>query len=215
MAGTLLAVTCGSGDYRAYARMFAERWNDLNDVECRDLSNAAPWPLCRSKPGFVKAYVFDLVEDAIDRIMWIDADCYPAIRAPLDDLPDVPFAACLDHPAQLESLKQKRPEMCVLPKSFNSGVFVARRAECATIFRKLQKTRDSFGLRFEQGALNMLVHERLGSWVELGIEWNWRPALARILKSCSVPYIFHDAGKPGHKRLSGLYENSISPPWEK
>lgn len=195
-----VAVTFGTGKCRKLAELVTARWNQINDCPCINLTDVIPWDQCPKRVGFGKAYIWDCVRPDVERIIWLDADTYPVIRAPLEELPDVPFAAVRDFPGTLKNIQRKCPEMRSLSISFNSGVFVCRR-DTIPVFDELKKTRDPHGMRFEQGALNLLVMEILGGWARLPIEWNWTSAHARHTygektKVKRVPYVYHTAGQP-------------------
>lgn len=134
------------------------RFKKLNGVEVHYYSEkdfATP-PVC---PNFAKAWIWDLVPESVERILYMDIDTVPV--RPIDEIPDVAFAAAHDVAWGAARAAEAWP---VLGKQgnffFSNGIFLAHRSTRESFERiKFHQTsqRDQIQL-FDCSVFNLILH---------------------------------------------------------
>lgn len=123
-----MVVSFGDGPYQGIAETVVHRFQRLNDVEGLVL-DIMQLPNNLVHPTWAKAWIWDLVPDDVERVIWIDADVVP-VKPMMDLVPefDVPFCGVLDHPRATRQCAEWHNEAVLqLAHYFNAGVFVAHR----------------------------------------------------------------------------------------
>jgi hypothetical protein len=196
-----LAVTFGDHFYQWIAKAFAKRFEELNGIEAMAID-----PLkCPNleDPIWVKAWLWDLVPEDVDRIIWFDADNVPI--APIADLLpsfDYPFCAVLDLPETVQEAVWKAEEVRACDHYFNMGFFVAQRVT-RPVFEDLKGYVDKDLGFADQSAFNVCL-ARYYDETDLGVlpkTCNW------LQSSGATPNdirMFHLAGMDGAVRLQVL-----------
>jgi lipopolysaccharide biosynthesis glycosyltransferase len=218
-----LIVTAGTGDrHRDLARLMEAHVNEMarqveGGIPCSDLSDLMPWDEMRI-PHHCKFYIWRLVGDGIDRLIWIDTDTFMKRAITEDELPDVPFAAVEDiwQKVGMEGHKRKLLEhdRCIFKtyqQYFNAGVMVCRR-DAIPVFdlaREIANTKFKRSKFYDQDHFNYAVWVTLGDG-EKSTGWH---ALDRIYnvqepyKPCPGAVVLHLLGPDrNHKRLEEYYE---------
>lgn len=145
---------------------------------------------------WAKAWIWDVVPNNVNRIMFLDYDIVPLRPFPPDAIPDVPFAACLDNQGQLNAYCALYPVFDRGGGVFNGGFFIARRDTRPSfdILKSFLTVREdtSFAGRDEQIVLNHLIQATVGV--------HWLPQHYHWLASLDVPLVdrsilMHPCGK--------------------
>lgn len=111
-------------------------------------------------PTYAKAWLWDVVPEDTQQIMFIDFDMVP-LRA-MPEIPDVPFAAVSDAHWYINHMRSMYPFFAKTRYVFNAGFFVARR-DTRSCFDQLKSFVVStgydspYGSTFEQTPLNHLI----------------------------------------------------------
>ena len=126
-------------------------------------------------PNYAKAWIWDLAKPNTDKILYLDSDV--AMIKPFSNLEkmDGAFYACDDVINYLNA-DLGLPKV---PNYFNAGIFFCSR-ESKPVFKKLQEilkdeTWDDH--MYEQHWMNILVHQILGGYSKLDLNYNWLPCL--------------------------------------
>lgn len=189
--------------YPEAAKCFAERWNRLagyvdDGFECIDLSNVLPWKDMVDH-CFCKYHVWDVIPEDVERIIWVDCDCFQTRPVRLGELPDARFSAVPDAEQSQEKMRAGWPPAADVVRFFNAGVFMCTR-ELRPMFdvmkaidQDLSATRD-YG---DQSWINLHVartykdfNTNPTGWYDLGNEWNSLPDKEQP----SRPILVHLAG---------------------
>ncbi|KKL74810.1 hypothetical protein LCGC14_2061180 [marine sediment metagenome] len=165
-----IIVTAGCGEYRPWAARLAERAQKLNGMPCVDMSDALCWEGL-THPAWCKAQVWEHVPARVDRVVWLDADVFPARRMPVEDVPSTRFAAVPEPPRILEQERAKLPALKDCRAYCNAGVMVMTR-EAAPVMLELGRRMLSAeqGHYYDQSWLNALL---MGAFSALPAAWNW------------------------------------------
>jgi hypothetical protein len=210
----LLAVTYGINEYAPLAEALASRWNRISKFKMVDLSPHMPIERFYWRPGFGKAWIWDLVDKKVDRLLWVDADAFLVRPIPPERVPNVPFAAVPDDPAVIERVVKLNPgsvELAKLTSVFHAGVFVARRDETTKAFDELKDGvhQASYGARYEHMMLNLAVSRHVGRWHKLPPEYNCMPGPGAKpgseFDTLKIPHIYHFAGQAEKTSLRIMY----------
>lgn len=139
----------------------AERFEALNHKKVQIIRKAdLPAEAQNVYPPYAKAWLWDLVPDTVERIMFIDFDLIP-LRA-LPPLPDAPFLAVPDTPGYVDHMRGMYPHFAKTRHVFNSGFFVAHR-DTRACFERLKSFAITigydlpYGLTYEQTPMNHLI----------------------------------------------------------
>lgn len=141
----IIAFTGGYGDeYKRLAKNLVTKFTSLNNINIKIINEDV---LNIKIPYFCKAYIWDLVDNNINTIIWLDADIVPFKK--LDIYNTQFFSACLDIYHHDKSIK----------KYFNSGFFICNR-RTRQIFNKLKDMKPyGIGPGQDQECLNKLLNE--------------------------------------------------------
>lgn len=221
--GKTLIVTAGHGEpFRFWASRLVNHINTMADktpgaVRAYDMSDDIKWEDIKYVM-MCKLYAWRLVPADVERIMWIDTDCYTT-RAIMDaELPWEPFSAVVD-PWALKlaadniPMPGKRKTLMQLPGYFNAGVYIATRQAIPVYEAALAAGPCMFTKRpspaCEQDLTNYMVWQALGhgteaGWNALGEEWNTMWDFPVNPKT--VPIVMHLAGMDTSRRSQILDE---------
>jgi len=174
-----VALTYGDGHYAPIRDIITDRFRELNEIETRlILPEHVPFPLWRG--AWIKPFLWELVEDDVDRILWFDADMVP-LRPVMDLLPKdpVPFAAVSDCPQAALTAIREEPTLTGARHYFNTGFFIASR-DSIPMFKEAQKLMPAHGKTvrtyffWEQTPINMAIEKHLrDEAVSLPAQLNW------------------------------------------
>ena len=84
------------GFIRSVVGRCADRFAKLNGARPRIISKPPEGAPPGVHPAFYKAWIWDIVPDNVDRVMYLDYDIVPL--RPLGEIPDCLFGACSGHP---------------------------------------------------------------------------------------------------------------------
>ena len=164
-----VVATAGCGKFRQWAARLATRSTMLQGAPCLDLSDVADWSNL-PHPAWVKARLWDMLPEGVDRVVWLDADVYPLRRMLLADVPDdVYFAAMPESCEPPDCEKKKMPSLT--GTYYNAGIFVASRRSKSlfdVMKRKMHDLRQ--GCYYDQSWFNVLLG---GKAYPLQTTWNW------------------------------------------
>lgn len=199
-----VAVTAANLKLRPFAAAVAKRFTELSDFECLDLSGSMPWSHMKH-PSWCKAWIWDFVPADVERIVWIDADCFPLRPMELCHVPDADFAALPDARGTFTAEQGRCPFLAGLTRYFNAGVFVARRGATEALMRELGERmhEEITGNCWDQSWFNYLVARDIPDWWELPREFNCNPRSM----FCEEPFIIHFAGIPNRILLLALFRS--------
>lgn len=180
-----MMVTSGTGPFAEFAPRVARLFKRLNGTKTMVIDEE---PEKLRDPGFIKAYIWDLVPDHVERVVWVDADVVPFRSLPLEDVFGTPFAAVLEANEQtIEKQAAKHSRFARIRSYFQSGVFVCDRSSVGAFDAlKLRQKEKAIAYR-EQSWLNVAVEDEIGGFQVLSSDWNWLlgrgspPRTARML----------------------------------
>lgn len=155
-----LAVTFGNGSFQLIAETFARRFEKLNGIKAVALDPLGVPAL--EDPSWVKAWLWDLVPESVDCIIWFDADSVPI--APIVDLlpkSDYPFGAVQDMQDSITEAVRHCAEAKECKYYFNAGFFFARRVTRPLFEDWKALMRDGAGFR-DQTSLNITLNRYYG-----------------------------------------------------
>ena len=163
-----IAVTAGTWKLEAFAAAVARRFTAISEFPCLDLSGSMPWKHMKH-PSWCKSWIWEFVPADVDRIVWIDADCFPLKPMKLADVPDAPFAAMNDSKGTFNAEKERCAFLKDVTRYFNAGVFVARRDATEDLMRELgQRMHEEVtGNCWDQSWFNYLVNRDIPDWLNL------------------------------------------------
>ena len=157
-----------------------------------------PKEALRSHSQYSKAWLWDVVPDDVDRILYFDFDLVPL--RPLPEIPDAPFVAVPDAQWYSEAQAARYLLLDDTAKYFNSGFFIAKR-ETRPAFEKLkalvERKHPNDTRPYDQTKLNLLIQSEY--------EVAWLP------RSCNViaPSADSEAGEAAiNMHLCGLSQSS-------
>lgn len=217
-----LIITAAKGvRHERWAAQLVRHLNWLHgDIPAIDLSRRVDWD-AMSCPLMVKAHVWRLVPEQVERIVWIDVDTYVTRPIYGNELPTYPFSAVPDPwVATTVADNKDTGEFALyryLPGYFNSGVFVATRDSIPAfewaIEQELNLQREDVDWFREQDLLNYAVWTMLGGqrhddpgWHVMDEAWNYMHS--NRLGSMSDAVVIHLAGTKGEEKqreLARLY----------
>lgn len=170
-----LAIT-SDGFERMVVSRCADRFASLNGARPRIYTRPPKGAPNNIHPAFYKAWIWDMVPDDVERIMFIDYDMVP-VRS-LGELPECMFGACIGYSGLLATA-------AYLPyfrtrTYFNTGLFLAHRKmrpvfEQLKAFASIDPSQTLLGIN-EQVPLNILAHAVTVPTV-LPAEWNYQIAM--------------------------------------
>lgn len=204
-----LIVTAGHGKrYARIAALSAEWVNRIagprGAIPAMDLSPHIDW---RSlpRPHYAKAFIWDHVPAAVDRVIWVDADA--VVLRPIQEhqLPNCAFAATPDVGTDVPKLLAESPQLAGIDRFefFNSGVMAMTRATMPVFEGLKERIGQKTGHYHDQGWLNLLVKQHLGGWTRLDDRFNAVVNLSDVTDA----FIMHLAGHWGKTHyIEALYE---------
>ena len=188
-----VAVTAGmQWWYPEAARRFTERFNRLasyrdDGFECVNANELLKGQWSRIKDHrFIKSYLWDVLPEDIDRILWLDCDMFQSRPIGLSDLPDVPWAAVRDTKWTDEKTREEYAwAQNEVIQFFNGGVFLAKR-ETRDIFEfvkgiseqiiagemKTHHTGDQKWFNLAVARKYKDFANNYSGWLDMGNEWN-------------------------------------------
>lgn len=89
-----------------------------------------------ASPLFVRYYIWQLVPDDVDRVIFVNNDIIPMAPLPFNELPDCDFAAVADQPSVYEAVSARIPVIKRAGTYFNTNVFMATR-KTAPLFKRI------------------------------------------------------------------------------
>jgi hypothetical protein len=151
-------------------------------------------------PTYAKAWLWDVVPEDVQRILFLDFDVVPL--RPLPEIPDASFVAVPDAQWYVDRMRSMYPFIAKTRHVFNAGFFVARR-DTRSVFEQLKSFTVTLGCEnpykesYEQTPLNHLVQS--------SFEVHWLPRTFHCLAhtnyaEVSDAYMLHFAGIPGNAR---------------
>ena len=168
----IIAIT-DDGFARSVISRAADRFGRLNGVRPRVITTPPPGAPTDVHPAFYKAWLWDMVPDSVNRIMFMDFDIIP-VRS-LGDIPDCEFGACMGH-SGLPGLSKCSPFIRQTETYFNSGMFLAHRSTRPVFDRvKLFSTslEHSFMRHIDQAVFNVLMQHELNVTI-LPEDWSYQ-----------------------------------------
>jgi len=171
----MLAIT-DDGFKRSVVSRIADRFGKLNGVRPRVITSPPPGVPEDVHPTFYKAWLWDIVPDRVDRIMFMDWDVLPV--RPLGEIPDCSFGACRGY-SDIGPVSKYLPFIRETGLFFNAGLFLA-----GEVTRPLFDQVKPFACKWEysllryadQGMFNVLLQDGLDITV-LPDDWNYQPAV--------------------------------------
>jgi lipopolysaccharide biosynthesis glycosyltransferase len=153
----------------------AERFEVLNGIRPRIIREADMLEIgdpALASPKFAKCYLWDLMPDSVDRILYYDRDIVP-MRA-LGELPDADFAAAPDIDQVLERGKTLWPLFQQTRFYFNSGLMLARRntRPVFDMVKSMQCSRRDAANFHDETLFNLVAHHMHGVY-RLPRAWNY------------------------------------------
>lgn len=180
------------------AQWVADRFEVLNGHTMQIIQrNDIPAIAQDVHPQYMKAWLWDIVPETTQRILFMDWDIIPLRQLP--EIPDVPFAAAPDDQMFIDRRVVDYPAIKATGTYFNAGFFIARR-DTQSVFDQVKlfavdRTRaDHTNGDFEQTYLNLLIQ------AAVGITW--------LPYTCNVISLF--AGASGSRGAVNLHLNSLS-----
>ena len=179
----------------------AARFAALNKKEVLVVGRAdLPKEALLGHPTYAKAWLWDVVPEHVQRILFFDYDVVP-LRA-LPEIPDAPFVAVPDAQWYIDRMRLTYPFFAKTQYVFNAGFFVARR-DTRSIFEQLKSFVVTLGCEspyketYEQTPLNHLIQS--------SFDVCWLPRTFHCLAHTNyveVPdaYMLHFAGTSGNTR---------------
>jgi len=151
----------------------ADRFGELNGVRPRIITSPPPGAPRDVHAGFYKAWLWDVVPERVDRIMFMDFDIIP-VRS-LGDIPDCEFGACMGH-SGLPYISRNLPFIRDTGMYFNSGMFLASKST-RPIFDRVKRfatSREySFMRHMDQAVFNVLMQHELNVTI-LPEDWSYQ-----------------------------------------
>ena len=204
-----VAVTAGVRYWYAEAAMrLTNRFNRLaamidDGFECINASRLIPWDRIKDH-RFCKAYIWDAMPSDVDRVMWIDCDCFQTRPIGLHELPDAPFAATRDTNWCAEQTREVLPGADEVVSFFNAGVLLCK-LETRDIFDQVKAVSDALedggkpgGDHGDQPLWNLFVARKYKDFVTNPTGWTELPAEYNAIKGKdglpTRPTIVHLAG---------------------
>ena len=205
-----VAVTGGLGNhYSLNAKRFTDRFNHLSQYvpdgfECINVNNLLhTWRVVPLDQWFLKAYLWDVLPDDIERLVWFDCDIVQMRPIGLSDLPDVPFAAAPDSRWTDVNTFDLWPPSEDVERFFNSGVMICKR-ETRDVFDQVKEIAEKINCGEikkqavgDQRWFNLFVARKYKDyktnptgWHILGNEWNFMKDRDKPLR----PIFIHFAG---------------------
>jgi len=154
-----IAIT-DDGFVRTVVSRSADRFKQLNGARPRIMTSPPKGAPAGIHPAYYKAWLWDVVPDDVDRIMFIDYDMVP-VKA-LGDLPDCAFAAVQAH-ASLQPAMDVYPFFRKSKIYFNTGLFLAHRST-RPIFEQLKAFASAHPTLLnqrDQPIFNMIVQQHV------------------------------------------------------
>jgi hypothetical protein len=197
MMDTLIVTAGNDRQYRFWTKRLVGRLNAWADdvpgaLRAYDITPHIEWDKI-GYPPMSKLYVWRCVPEEINRVVWIDTDCYVARPIMHDELPWTPFSAVIDpwiiggdKARTNKAMTGERGVLLQLERYFNSGFYVATREAIPAFDRAIEEAPKMFLKREnwvrEQDLFNYAVWQTLGhgteaGWNQLGEEWNCMPKM--------------------------------------
>jgi len=191
--------------YPKIEQWIADRFEALNNRKMliirRDM---LPDEALLGHPTYAKAWLWDVVPEDTQRIMYIDFDAAP-IRA-MPEIPDVPFAAVPDAPWWVSQMCAAHPLFARNKHVFNAGFFVMRR-DTKPVFEQLKGFmlnmgfRDPYNGTYEQMPMNHLI--------QVNFKVHWLPGNVHCLVHSSYDEVadarlIHFPGTPNKARWASM-----------
>jgi lipopolysaccharide biosynthesis glycosyltransferase len=151
-------------------------------------------------PTYAKAWLWDVVPEDVQRILFLDFDVVPL--RPLPEIPDASFVAVPDAQWYVDRMRSMYPFIAKTRHVFNAGFFVAHRdtRRCFDQLKSFLVTlgyENPYGTAYEQTLLNFLIQS--------SFDVHWLPHTFHCLAHSNyteVPdaYLWHLTGVPGEAR---------------
>lgn len=158
---------------RSVVSRAADRFGRLNGVRPRIITSPPRGAPRGVHQGFYKAWLWDVVPERVDRIMFMDFDIIPV--RPLGDVPDCEFGACMGH-SGLPNISRNLPFIRETGMYFNSGMFLANKST-RPIFDRVKRfatsREHSFMRHMDQAVFNVLIQHEVNVTI-LPEEWSYQ-----------------------------------------
>ena len=168
----MIAIT-DDGFARSVISRAADRFGKLNGARTYVITTPPRGAPTDVHPSFYKAWLWDMVPENVDRIMFMDFDIIP-IR-PLGELPDCEFGACMGY-SGLPAISKCLPFIQKTGMYFNAGMFLAHRSTRPVFDRvKLFATslEHSFMRHIDQAVFNVLMQHEVNVTI-LPEDWSYQ-----------------------------------------
>jgi len=168
---TVAAFTCGTGRYYCHiVERAVKRFSALNPINVINISEQQIASLDIPSAHWVKAYLWDFVDNSVNTIIWFDADIIPIQT--LSTYSSIGFSACLEPNKKVAKAVQER---FLIRNVFNTGFFIADRSSQQSFERLKTKRKDKpCGLSFYEQSPLCKVLEEDGTKIEiLPARYNW------------------------------------------
>lgn len=201
----VMAAVFASENEKRYVRSIADRFTRVNDIPVRILTDSDFPGVYLAGPHYARYHVWDIVDQKVDRVIYIDTDTL-ALR-PLPPLPDVDFAAATDQDYSVADGLAFSPLLNDAGCYFCSGFFIATRKTRA-VFRRVLDRQMFFrnanpSWRIDQTPLNIEVQlaVRRGEITFELLSPKWLFLAMRHEITPESPHILHFSGLPPDKKL--------------
>lgn len=158
----------------------AERFEELNGLPVRVIRDPDVQGIDIAHPNFTKAFLWDLVPEEVETILYYDRDIVPV--RPLGEIPEAVFAAAPDHPRGLADCKDHWPLFRKTNFMFNSGVILASR-QSKPVFemvKALQSYKRDHHKCYDQSLFNLVAQHML-EVTKLPLAWNYGVTIEKAM----------------------------------
>jgi len=215
-----VAITAGVNVHRKWAGWLAERINKhasvfTDAITCLDISEKVEWKEI-GNPVMVKLRLWQYVGDDIERILWIDADCFVTRPIYEHELPTFPISAVSIIKGHRLVRRKDGPVIARLANFFNGGVILSTREGKRAFDHALEIEKESMLTIHrcqDERLLNLtsflnFAHLNSVGWHDMGTDWNNQSCHARPTQNTVI--IHFDGEKNRDSLLSGLYSGKLT-----
>ena len=164
-----------------------------------------------------KLHIWEYVSQDVERVMWIDADCFVTRGIYEGELPEFPVSAVSIIKGRRVLRRKDGPVFCRLPNFFNGGVLVCTRkgkiawdeANAVPPHERdmIHRCRDEVLLNWR--AYENFRHLNGVGWHDMGTDWNNQSCHSSPTENTVIVHL--DGKRRREKILKDLYSGKIGP----